>query len=210
MKNQYVSIEEHQIEQVFNEMMDNIEDGNLKTMLQSKFANFKIDFDGKRIGYSFNSFIKAELDFQTPGDRGIGRLSEQIPRFGSYYRKQLSQINHEKIKELYDLIHKVMLSSYLTGVLMLSEDLEESVITNEQELFEKWIPNIYVTPLNSLGAGLKNALLAFCGANLDELLKFLETNQINRGGFLKRDKANEIISYYLLAGCGLRMTETGK
>ena len=123
MENQYVSIEEQQIEQVFNEMIDNIEDVNLKTMLQSKFVNFKIDFDGKRIGYSLNSFIKAELDFQNLGDRGIGRISEQIPRFGGYYRKQLSQINPEKIKELYDLMNKIMLSSYLTGVLMLSESV---------------------------------------------------------------------------------------
>lgn len=194
MENQNISIEKDHIEQVFNEMMDNIEDGNLKTMLKSKFEMFKKEFNGELIEYSFRIFITAELDFRTSGDRGLGRVSEQIPRFGGYYRKQLSRIGQGKIIELYNLIHKIMLRAYLTGVLMLSEDLEKAAITNEQELFERWIPNIYVTPFNSLGSGLQNALLAFCGSSVEGFLSFLEMNQIKRKGFLKREKINEIIS----------------
>lgn len=210
MENKDIAIKQAQLEYAFKGMMDDLDEGKLKTMLNSKFAKFINDFNGKRIGYSLHNFIKAELDFKTPGVRGIGRLSEQVPRFGGYYSKQLSQIDQDIIDVLYNLIQNLMLRSYLTGVLMLSDELEEATVTNDRELFEKWIPNIYVTPFNALGSGLQKGLLAFCGSSVDKILNFLETNKIKRKSLLRRDKIDEIISYYIVAGCGLRITETGK
>jgi hypothetical protein len=202
-------IEEHHLDEAFKDMMVSIKEGNLSAMLRSKFSDFKNDFDGERIGYSLHQYIKAELDFVTTGTRGIGRVTEDVPRFGGYYRKQLSEMNPEKLKNLYDLIQMVMLSSYLTGTLMMSEELEQAVVTDKNELFERWIPNIYVTPFNSLGSGLQNALLSLCDRSLENLLKFLENNKIEKKGIFSKDKANEIILYYMVAGCGLRITETG-
>ena len=80
---------------------------------------------------------------------------------------------------------------------------------NDQGLFEKWIPNIYITPFGGLGPGLQEALLAFCGSTVDNILDFLETHKIKTKSPWRRDKSAEIISYYLVAGCGLRITEAG-
>jgi len=202
-------IENHYLDEAFKSMMLNIKEGNLSAMLRSKFSDFKNDFNGERIGYSLHQYIKAELDFETHGTRGIGRVSKDVPRFGGYYREQLSEMNQEKLKKLYDLIQMVMLSSYLTGTLMMSEELEQAVVTDKNELFEKWIPNIYVTPFNLLGSGLQNGLLTLCDQSLENLLKFLENNKIKKKGVFSKDKENEIILYYMVAGCGLRITETG-
>ena len=122
MGTQGITITKDQLEQAFRGIMDDLEEGKLKPMLASKFAKFKDLFDGKRIGYSLHNFIKAELDFETPRARGIGRLSEQVPRFGAYYRKQLSQIDQDKMEILHNLIQNLMLRAYLTGVLTLSKN----------------------------------------------------------------------------------------
>jgi len=202
-------IENHYLDEAFKGMIVSIKEGNSSAMLRSKYSDFKNDFNGERIGYSLHQYIKAELDFVTNGTRGIGRLSKDVPRFGGYYRKQLSEMNQEKLKILYDLIQMVMLSSYLTGTLMMSDELKQAVVTDKNELFKKWIPNIYVTPFNSLGSGLQNALLGLCNQSFENLLKFLENNKIKKKGVFSKDKANEIISYYMVAGCGLRITEIG-
>ena len=214
MKNQNIAIAKGRLERVFEDIMASVEqrmpiDSKSKPELNSRFAKFKGDIDGKRIGYSLHNFITAELDFKTPGVRGIGRLSEEVPRFGGYYRKPLSQIDLDKMEILYGLIQGLMLGSYLTAILTFEEELKEAEVTNDHELFEKWIPNIYVTPFNALDSLLQNALLAFCGSTVDSILSFLETNKIKRKGLLGRDKIHEIISYYMVAGCGLRITETG-
>jgi hypothetical protein len=210
MESQDIAITEDQIEDTFKGMMDNLEEGELKSKLNSKFARFKNAFNGKKIAYSLHNFIKPELDFKTTELRGIGRVSEQVPRFGGYYNKQLSQIGQDKIEILYNLIQNLMLRAYLTGVLMLSEELKEATVTNIHELFEKWIPNIYVTPFNALGSSLQKALLALCSSSVDNIINFLETNKIKRKSLLRRDKIDGIISYYIVAGCGLRITETEK
>jgi len=210
MEKEGVAITRDQLERAFKAITENLNDGELSRMLNSRFDQFRDNFEGLNIGYCLHNFIVAELDFKSPGVRGIGRLSKHVPRFGSLYRKQLSQIDQHKMEVLYDLIQDLMLKSYLTGVLMLGEELQEIKVNNNIQLFENWIPNIYVTPFNVLGSGLQKALIAFCGSSPDKVIDFLDTNKIKRKGFLRRDKISEIISYYIVAGCGLRITETGK
>ena len=35
-------------------------------------------FNVAAVGFCFSKYISAELDFQTPGDRGLGRISTDI------------------------------------------------------------------------------------------------------------------------------------
>jgi hypothetical protein len=44
------------------------------------------------VGFCFSKYISSELDSQTPGDRGLGRLSTEIPRLGAYFRKPISRL----------------------------------------------------------------------------------------------------------------------
>src|SRR5262249_33995315 len=49
-------------------------------------------------------FIEAELDFHSPGGRGIGRLSEVIPRYGAYFRKYLQSMDQAELTKLRSLV----------------------------------------------------------------------------------------------------------
>lgn len=177
---------------------------------REKFGQFKKDYDGKRVGYCLEKYINAELDFTTPGNRGLGRMTEYIPRFGAYFRSQLSVMSEEELGKLYGLIQDFMLRGYLVHALFAEEPLGEAAISSSKDLYEKWIPGIYVSNPSEMGNNLKNAL-AMCSNSAHEKLKsFLVSHNMKGGGFLSKDKTDLILMYYPLAGFGLRFVEIGK
>lgn len=59
--------------------------------------------------YCVGQFVHAELDFATPGNRGIGRLTDALPRLGAYFRDSLSRLEKAGLNELDGLITKLIL-----------------------------------------------------------------------------------------------------
>ena len=110
----------------------------------TKFELFKGLCDYKKIDYCIDKYIAAEFDCRTTGNRGIGRINDNVPRFGGYFRKQMSNLSDEKINELANLFKQSIYIGYLTHVLFMEETLKTPVVISEQLLFEKWIPGIYV------------------------------------------------------------------
>jgi hypothetical protein len=49
---------------------------------------YRLNYDG----FCMNLPVMAELDYHTPGDRGLGRLSTEVPRLGGHCRKSLAQL----------------------------------------------------------------------------------------------------------------------
>lgn len=43
-----------------------------------------------------NRFVDAELDFMTPGERGLGRASTYYPRLAAYERKKISRLGMQE------------------------------------------------------------------------------------------------------------------
>jgi len=188
-------------------IFQNFNEGAFKNKLESKFETFKGSFDERKISYCLNRFIDSELDFESPGSRGIGRISSEIPRLGGYFRDRLSKLNKKDIDNLHRLVQDLLISSYLTGVLLLSEDLREAAVTNPKDLYKAWIPNIYVTPFEKLGSGLQDALNIFCSPFGEKLDSFMKEHEMLNS--TTSQKYNEVASYYVVAGCGLRIEETG-
>jgi hypothetical protein len=195
------------LENVMSIIFQNLNKGAFKSKLKSKFESFKGSFDEHKIGYCLNRFVESELDFESPGSRGIGRIPSEVPRLGSYFRDRLSKLNKEDTDNLRTLVQDILLSSYLTGVLLLSEDLRKPAVTNPKDLYEAWIPNIYATPFEKLGPGLQDALNIFCSPFGERLDSFMEEHKMLNSR--THQKYTEIISYYVVAGCGLRIEEIG-
>jgi hypothetical protein len=203
VSNNSIAISHLQI--LFNSLLEAIEDGDFKTSLLSKFDQSKPNFDGIKIGYCINRFVEAELDFETKGDRGIGRISSNPPRFGAYSRKQLSNVSKSDLESLRENLIEVMLSAYLVGLMF--DEKEVPVEAESEVLFDRWIPNIYVTPFDMLGENLQSALLLFCETPYKHLLDIIDRLNLNPKRFLKKDYIHTIFSFYLVAGWGLRHIE---
>lgn len=176
--------------------------------IKSKFEQFKKRYDGKRISYCLEKYINAELDFTTPGNRGIGRIGEYVPRFGAYFRKGLSNMSEVDLSKLYEIIQDLILRGYLVHVLFIEESVRDSAISSGKELYEKWIPGIYSSDSSGTNQNLIT-LLTICSNSAFKTLKdFMNSHKMKGGEFLVKDRTDEIVYYYPIAGFGLRVVET--
>jgi hypothetical protein len=106
-----------------------------------------------------SSFVDYQLDFRTPGDRGLGRISTEIPRLGAYFRKSMSRLSQPELRDLYGIIQDLMLRGYLTRALLLEAPPKQPVLTNALELYETWLAGFYssdpsqIQPIDFFGDG---------------------------------------------------------
>lgn len=185
--------------------------GNEKEIIDAIKPNFeelKRNYDDKKITYCLDKYINAELDFTTPGNRGIGRISEYVPRFGAYFRKALSNMPEADLAKLYSIIQDIMLRGYLVHVLFIEESVREPVISSEKELYEKWIPGIYSQNLPETDENLVRALVICTYSAFETLREFMNIHRMKDQDFFSEDKTDEILFYYAIAGFGLRVVET--
>jgi len=180
----------------------------LLNKIKHKFEQFKKGYDGKRVGYCLEKYINAELDFVTAGNRGIGRLTELIPRFGAYFRKALRNMSEVDLSKLYDIIQDLILRGYLVHVLFVEESVRGSVISSGEDLYEKWIPGIYAEDPSVMGEALRNVLAISTESGYKTLKKFMNSHKMIGGSFFSIDKTDQIVFYYPLAGFGLGVVET--
>lgn len=175
--------------------------------INPKYDKLKTTFNSKAITHCFGNYINAELDYKTEGVRGLGRMSTYIPRLGAYFRKPISKLAVDEINELYRLIQDTILIGYLNHALGSGENLEEAVLTDGEELFKAWIPEIYSSGIGQMEEGFRNMLTATVEAAYRELTAFFSEHGMKGGGFLAKDKTDDIFIYYALAGFILRVTE---
>jgi hypothetical protein len=157
--------------------------------------------------YCIAQYISAELDYTSPGDRGIGRVSTHIPRFGAYFRKPLAQLSDDNRDELHNLIQTLVLRGYLVSALFSEPFVSDTSRLEQDILYQKWIPIIYVE-----SASVPDNVLKLLGRVTDStyarLSSFLISHRLRRGGLFSRDKTFEITLHYPIAGYLLRFVET--
>ena len=193
----------------FEEICNTIgKDTKLVNSFESKIDSLKRVFDSKAITYCCEKFIDAELDYKTPGDRGLGRASTYIPRLSSYFRKKIINFSSQDLDELYCLIQHLILSGYLVHVLFVEDNLRTSTVTDLNELYEAWLPGIYAESPAQLSENMQKAFAACTVSALSKIMAFFGKNNMKAGGFFSRDKTDEILMYYPFAGFGLRFEET--
>ncbi|NQV00296.1 MAG: hypothetical protein HQ538_06170 [Parcubacteria group bacterium] len=180
------------------------------SMIQPKFEILKRSFDGQRIKYSLDQYIRSELDFKTNGERGLGRLTDFTPRLGGYFREPMSKLSQIEIVELYNLIQDLMLRGYIFYALFMENEIRENITINSEDLYQRWVPGIYTSDSSEMKENVKNLFEACIYSAYNLLKKFLINHQMKGGGFFSKDKTDNIIYYYALAGWGLRLVETGR
>ena len=178
---------------------------NVIKLLNDHFDMLKPHLNIKAIDYCLNAYINAELDYQTAGDRGIGRLSSFVPRLGAYFRKQLSALSTEKLNQLYLLIQNLILKSYLFMALY-EDSFEITPMVDGPKLLEEWIPTIYTSASDILEERMENSLRWCTDSAHDEIMTFFKKNGMKKWLPYVR-KIGLILNYYPIAGITLRFTE---
>lgn len=185
-----------------------IDETEIVEQAESNFEQFRNNYNCDVLSYCLEKYVNAELDFTTPGDRGIGRVSLIIPRYGAYFRKQLLLMSKNNLIKLYNLIQDIILRGYLVHLLFMERPVEISVILKGDEIFEKWIPGIYSQDLSKMPELLQKIMSLCTNSAFTDLEDFMVLHKMKGGGFLSKDKTNEILCYYPFAGYGLRLVET--
>jgi len=164
--------------------------------------------------FCIDKFAEAEIDYITPGVRGLGRASTYFPRFGGFYSKFLRKLLNTELKTINNIVLDIIKYGYYTGIfweLACERKLKNLKFLNNENLFQQWIPQIYVTSFENnssvspfVDQSTWDGLFYFC----IKLAK--ETNFPKK--FLKlknaqKEKLGLIITKYIEAGFILRFLE---
>lgn len=163
--------------------------------------NINIDI----INFCLEKYLHSEFDYETSGDRGLGRMSDYCPRLGAYFRKPISKMNPEKINELDNLITNFIIKSYLFVIFTNLNPLESSDISNEL-FYEKWVPKIYVFDWGNLSEETTNLLFIIIQKDWEELKNFFKENDM-KAGLFGQDKTDEILRGYAASGLMLKAAQ---
>ena len=98
--------------------------------------------------YAAKKFFTSEMDWLTPGQRGMGRVTEYEPRFAAKYRSGLknSDLSTTNIQSLF---HQHMFLGYLFVEYLFESYYEKTVprpsagLGIENTMFTEWVPLLY-------------------------------------------------------------------
>jgi hypothetical protein len=107
--------------------------------LAAQIARVRRTFRGGVIELCVERFIDSALDFRAPGNRGLGRLSEVVPRYGAYFRRYLCSMAVDELAQLRNLIRNPVLTGYL-AVALLNDDeqVTEPKVQQAEEFYSSW------------------------------------------------------------------------
>jgi hypothetical protein len=202
-------------ELLFNEMEITLSlfrelDSDIGTVAEEKLAQLRPILNGSLLDSCVTPFVDAEMDFRTSGERGLGRTSVFVPRFGGHFRKRMSKLDSVQLTRIRTGVVRCVISGYLAYAIFY--EVVESVVTDAEQLYEKWIPLIYSVDLNELGEGTDDYFLGASTRSLSALKAVVSDLELEKGGFLASAKdpnrTDLIMSYYPAAGFLLRHTET--
>ena len=185
-------------------------------IIESKLEQLISEFNYDAITYCLEKYIGAELDYKTPGSRGLGRMTTITPRFGAYFRKPLSKLSSKELNELYFLIQDLCLKGYSMSAIFAEWPARNAKLSDGVLLFEKWIPCIYVINPCELDPRLWDIIETHATITIMKIHVFMgqhgkkSDTLFNRvGRLLSGDKVNEILLCYASAGYSLRAVEEG-
>ncbi len=163
--------------------------------------------NAKAIDYCLTQYVQAELDFESPSKRGLGRVTEVIPRLGAFFRKPMSRISKEDLNELKTLIETQCLLGYLTHIFFCENEIVDVSHTDHEQIYTAWLPSIYSNDLGDMSEDMEQ-LFSLCSFRGKHGLKsFFDAHGMKAGFFQSDDMADVIILYYFAAGFILRETE---
>lgn len=174
-------------------------------IISSVIENFLTTHNSETISYCVDTYVDSELDFKTPGERGLGRVSDGVPRFGGYFRKSLSRLTKEEMKELELLLKKTIYIGYIVHVGWM-DNTSSSINVERNQLFAKWIPRIYNSNMESIPE-TQNILYSLSGNSLNQISDFIKKKNLKNDKIFGTNKTNMILGCYPIVGYVLRFTE---
>jgi len=111
------------------------------------------------------------------------------------------------LTKLYNLLQDIIIRGYLIHILFMEKPIKISVILNGEEIFKKWISGIYSQDLSKMPKHLQVIKTLCTNSAFTNLEDFMVLHKMKGGGFLAKDKTEEILVYYLFAGYGLRLVK---
>lgn len=189
---------------------------NIKKELQEDEAN---QFDAKVHSlvqnssleiseYCINKFLNSEIDLQSPGLRGVGRITDEIPRFGGYYRNTLQDLYKDELLELKKTLKELMYIGYLMHFFCCEEELKATQYQDKYKLYQIWTmyllgfdQNTFQEEIVTLQKVSKKTI-----ENCNEQMRKLQINGLNGSDELVLER---ILFYYGTAAFALRRREMG-
>ena len=110
-------------EEDFKELLNNINDKVFKSCFQYQptaveylevfVSSIAVFLDLEHLTLKDTNFVNAELDAETPVRRGMGRMTDDIPRFAGKYREYVKSQGSDERQELIDGFSHLILAAYL-------------------------------------------------------------------------------------------------
>lgn len=176
---------------------------------KKNFEQNKSIISCEAINYCLEKFLHAEFDYSTPGVRGLGRMTDFYPRLAGYYRKPLSNMEAEKMRELDSHITRLLMKSYLFLLLISNNKMEPTDTINAELFYKRWLPQVYTFNLNNFGETTINLLFAVIKKDFENIQNFFKQNGM-KTGFFGINKETRILDGYIMAGTVMSMVASKK
>jgi len=155
-------------------------------------------------------FVAAELDYSTPGSRGLGRMSDHVPRLAAKHRTVVSRMELGDLEKLHYAISRHIACGYLFAELLYELDREREGQIATETLFQMWVPSIFLPPFDlsskdPLFLYLKNLCFAATGITIRDVLVSAGATW-DSGSSIGSDQT--ILTAYFDAGIVLRILES--
>ncbi len=172
-----------------------------------KISKLKNNHDFTVPEYCIDKFIKSEMDQQSPGLRGVGRVTNETPRFGGYFRENINHFYEDEIMELEVLFKEIIYIGYFTHVMLYEETLKSAELEDKYKLYQMWIMYILGFDNNFFSQSIAKVEKASQKAvdNLKEKLNKLEFPMSDH----EEEILDRILRFYGVAGLTLRRREMG-
>jgi len=159
-------------------------------------------FNYDALDYCLRQYIWAELDYKTPGTRGLGRVTTDTPRFAAHYRQHVGTLDSNGQSFLYYAIQDIILTSYMTYALLAAAPISARTYHGSDELYRRWLPLIY-SSAGKPKPGVLEAVGVTTEGDYEGLLEFMVGHDMNVD-----QTTGKILYYYCVAGLNLRYVET--
>jgi len=194
------------IDEIFVEMGKIFSTNTIDISKKNFNKNYK-SINTNTINHCVEKFVQAELDFVTPGNRGIGRLTESLPRLGAYFRDYFSNFKETELNKLDILITKLIIKGYLFSAAINGQPKEKVLSFSNQELYKEWIPKIFTFDINVISDNAGKLLLAITENDLRQIKDFFRLHNMRSKRLFSKDKLEYILMQYIIAGVSLYYIE---
>ena len=151
------------------------------------------------------AFVATELDTETPGQRGLGRSTDESPRLGGAFREQL--VTPAARREYGPLIEQMVFETYAGTAAALQTFYKEPTppkVRPANEVFELWVPRIYV---GTQGLG-DNTMSVITAAHADTEKAIMDAAERHGllSGFRRSKRERTLVasaSFWVAAGASL-------